>query len=126
MLKRCAMTIDAFPERVPERYRIESHFTAAFYGDTARRMREKYADLAFVDRAAELGVDTFDTGRGVAIEDFDRDGFFDIVTGGSFDTVRYYRNDGGTAFVERTEEAGLKKKTGGRSGGAPISTTCSA
>src|SRR5947207_6905842 len=59
------------------------------------------------DRAKELGVDTYNTGRGVAVEDFDNDGYLDIVTGGSFDVVKYYKNNGGRGFIDKTEEAGL-------------------
>ena len=52
-------------------------------------------------------MDTHDTGRGVAVEDFDRDGYLDIVTGGIFNDVRYYRNVAGERFEDRTTQAGL-------------------
>lgn len=107
LLNFSLMTVDGFPDEVPERYRIETAFVDAFYGEGRARKEAEYAHLSFTDRAAELGVDTHDTGRGVVVEDFDRDGFLDIVTGGAFHTVRYYRNVGGTGFEERTVEAGL-------------------
>ena len=56
---------------------------------------------------ALVNVDTHDTGRGVAVEDFDRDGYLDIVTGGSFHDVKFYRNDRGITFVDQTELVGL-------------------
>jgi hypothetical protein len=105
------MTIDEFPAEVPERYRIATPFISQFYGDGRRESEERFADLAFVDRARELGVDTLDAGRGVAVEDFDRDGDLDIVTGGGFDRLRFYDNDGGRAFRERTDEALLSGVT---------------
>jgi len=102
-----AMTAGHFPAGVPERYRLDTPFIDFFYGETARRRAERYEHLRFVDRAAELGVDTFDTGRGVAVEDFDGDGWLDLVTGGSFDSLRFYRNLGGRRFEDRTVDVGL-------------------
>ncbi len=101
------MTVDGFPDEVPAAHRIDTDFIDYFYGERRREREARYAYLDFTERAAELGVDTHDTGRGVAVEDFDGDGFLDIVTGGAFDVLRYYRNIAGTTFEERTEEGGL-------------------
>ncbi len=102
------MTVGDFPDGVPARYRINSDFIDTFYGEKKRAVEAAYAQLSFTDRAKELGVDTNNTGRGVAVEDFDRDGYLDIITGGSFEDVRYYRNDGGRKFVDQTAAAGLE------------------
>ena len=109
LLNFCYMTIDAFPQEVPERYLIKTEFIDAFYGERKREIEKQYSQLMFEDRARELGVDTYNTGRGVAVEDFDNDGYLDIVTGGSFDGVKYYRNEHGRGFVDKTDEAGLGK-----------------
>lgn len=101
------MTVGGFPDRVPARYRIDTPFIDTFYGETRRIQEKRYARLEFVDRASELGIDTYDTGRGVVVEDFDRDGYLDIVTGGAFHWLHYYRNVGGESFEELTDEAGL-------------------
>jgi len=101
------MTLGEFPSGVPSRYRINTPFIDAFYGPKAAETAHRYADLSFVERAHELHIDTYNTGRGIAIEDFDHDGYLDIVTGGSFDDVRYYANLHGTDFVDRTVEVGL-------------------
>lgn len=101
------MTLGRYPDGVPSRYLIDNAFTDHFYGERARQTRERFLDLHLRDRAHELGVDILDTGRGVAVEDFDGDGDLDLVTGGTFQTVRYFRNDSGRRFVERTREAGL-------------------
>ena len=106
LLSFCYMVLDEYPEGVPPHHRIETPFTSYFYEDTsasAPRLRP----LELEDRAASLGVDTFNAGRGVAVEDFDRDGFLDLVTGGSFDDVRYYRNVEGRTFEDQTEAVGL-------------------
>ncbi len=100
------MTVDGFPDGVPERHLIQTPFIRRFYGEAADESARRHHELVFVERAGELGVDTPDTGRGVAVEDFDRDGDLDIVTGGAFDFLRFYDNDGG-AFVERTAAVGL-------------------
>jgi hypothetical protein len=101
------MTAGGFPQEVPPKYLIKSDFIETFYGERKKEAEAKYADLSFDERAAELGVDTLNAGKGVAVEDFDRDGYLDIVTGGNFDLVKFYRNEGGRGFTDRTDEAGL-------------------
>ncbi len=101
------MTMNGFPQDVPPKYLIHSRFIESFYGKEKDQIEAKYADLSFEDRAQALHVDTYDTGRGVAVEDFNQDGYLDIVTGGSFNTVRYYQNDRGIGFIDKTEEVGL-------------------
>jgi FG-GAP-like repeat/ASPIC and UnbV len=101
------MTINGFPQDVPSAYLIHSHFTESFYGEEKNKIAVDYAHLSFEDRARDLNVDTYNTGRGVAIEDFDKDGYLDIVTGGGFDVIRYYKNDHGRGFIDRTDEVGL-------------------
>ena len=63
----------------------------------------------FVDVAAEAGLKTVNCGGGAVAEDFDRDGFIDILTstwdpGGQ---IRYFRNMGNGKFEDLTEEVGL-------------------
>ncbi len=98
------MTIDGYPGQVPEHYLVANSFTDFFYGKPDKGVAA--FDLSFNDRAAELGVDTFDAGKGVAVEDFDNDGRLDIITGGSFDPLRYYRNTP-AGFEEATSGSGL-------------------
>jgi hypothetical protein len=100
------MTVDGFPSEVPARYRIATPFIDSFYGEEARRVRQKYSTLKLTDRAAELGVAAYGVGRGVAVEDFDHDGHLDLVTADFFGHLHYYRNTSGR-FVEATQEAGL-------------------
>jgi FG-GAP-like repeat len=107
LLNFCYMTIDAFPQEVPPKYLIQTEFIDSFYGAHKSEIEKQYSYLMFEDRAKELGVDTYNTGRGVAVEDFDNDGYLDIVTGGSFDVVKYYKNDHGRGFIDKTEEVGL-------------------
>jgi hypothetical protein len=101
------MTVNGFPQAVPPKYLIKTKFIDAFYGAGKKETEAQFATLSFADRAHEMGVDTFNSGKGVAVEDFDHDGYLDIVTGGNFDTVKFYRNDHGKTFADRTEAAGL-------------------
>jgi len=101
------MTVGGFPREVPARYRIRTPFIDAFYGAAAERTRRANADLVFRDRARELGIDNFGTGRGVAVEDFDNDGWLDVVVTGSGNRIHYYRNEGGHGFRDLTDEVGL-------------------
>jgi FG-GAP-like repeat/ASPIC and UnbV len=101
------MTAGGFPQEVPPKYLIKTKFIDSFYGEGKKAKEAEYAYLSFADRAREFGVDTFNAGKGVAVEDFDHDGYLDIVTGGNFDLAKFYKNDHGQRFIDRTEAAGL-------------------
>ena len=97
-------------DRLADDERVEGPLMDAFYGDSAPGPNA-VAGLRLVDRARDLGLDTFDAGKGVAVEDFDGDGDFDVVTGGSFDPLRYFENrvnEPEARFVERSAEAGFQ------------------
>ena len=84
LLNFCYMTTDRFPSGVPREYLVEGDFIDSFYGAKKREAEARFSHLSFRDRAKELGVDTLDAGKGVAVDDFDLDGDLDIVTGGTF------------------------------------------
>ena len=98
------MTVDEYPDQVPERVRIPPH---AF---------ESESDMPrFTNVAPALGLDTFDLSGGAVADDFDNDGYLDIVTT-TWDTsgqMRYFRNNQDGSFSERTESAGLRGLYGG-------------
>lgn len=112
LLSWSAMTIAAYPEAVPPAYRPPAAFIDRFQGAGRDAMAQRYHELHFVDRAAELGVATLNSGRGAAVEDFDRDGDLDLVTGGGSDWVRYYENvlgaNGARSFREHEEANDLR------------------
>ncbi len=102
------MTVGGYPAEVPARYRVETPFVDLYYGAEGARRQRLHADLKFVDRARELGVENFGTGRGIAVEDFDGDGFLDLVTTGSYGGVKLYHNEGGKRFTDWTAGSGLE------------------
>ena len=69
----------------------------------------------FVDRAADLGIDTFDISGGAAIADFDGNGFLDLVSTASEPEapMHLFLNGGDGTFRETTAEAGLQHQLGG-------------
>jgi hypothetical protein len=107
LLDFTSMTLGRYPAGVPPRYRLSGPVQDLFYGAVGRARRAEYAHLSFSDRAPELNAAVNDAGKGVAVEDFDGDGYLDIVTGGTFSDLRFLHNDRGRGFVDRTREIGL-------------------
>ncbi len=69
----------------------------------------------FVDVAPALGLDVFQMAGGLIVDDFDNDGFLDVVTS-SFDacaSLRYFHNNGDGTFGDWTAKAGLSDQFGG-------------
>jgi hypothetical protein len=69
----------------------------------------------FEDIAGGLGVDVNGLSGGVVLEDFDGDGYLDIMTSswGMRDQLSYFHNNGDGTFSEHTEEANLPGIIGG-------------
>jgi hypothetical protein len=98
------MTVGEYPDNVPERWLISPDVFDSEY-DIGR----------YPDRAPALGLDALGLAGGGIMEDFDNDGFLDIMASswGSRDQLRYFRNQGDGTFAERTTEAGLTGIVGG-------------
>lgn len=108
LLNLSYMTIQAFPQEVPPEYRIQSDFIDSFYGPEKQAMEAKYNYLSFQESAANLGLVSFNTGRGVAVEDFKGDGFLDVVTCSTFEGMHFFKNDRGKQFIDQTRGSGLE------------------
>lgn len=100
LLNVAYMTLGEYPERVPARWLIPSGQFASDH-DIKR----------FPDVAGNVGLAVDDLAGGVVMEDFDRDGFLDVmVSAWGFtekDQLRVFRNNGDGSFSERTQQAGL-------------------
>jgi tetratricopeptide (TPR) repeat protein len=104
LLNIAYMTIDAYPESVPEAYLIPPK---AFTSDEPIQR--------FTNIAPALGLDTFDLSGGAIADDFDNDGYLDIVVS-TWDTagqLRFFRNTQDGHFSEQTAAAGLTGLYGG-------------
>ncbi len=69
----------------------------------------------FRNVAPRLNLDSFDLAGGAVVDDFDGDGFLDILTS-SYEvrgSLHLFRNNGDGTFTELTEEAGLQGLYGG-------------
>ena len=104
LLNIAYMTIGAYPDGVPEQYRIPYEVFAS-EDDFPR----------FENIATEAGVGSWSLFGGVVTDDFDGDGWLDAVvtTSDVREQIRFFHNNGNGTFAERTEEAGLEGLVGG-------------
>ena len=104
LLNIAYMTLGLYPDGVPADFRIP---TEVFASD------EEFP--RFVDIAPKLGLNAFDLAGGAIGEDFDGDGFLDIMVS-TFDPsgqMHFYHSNGDGSFSERTEAANLVGLLGG-------------
>ena len=92
------MTLGEYPDKVPAQWLIPPK---VFESD--------YDIKHFPDVAGKLGLDVDDLAGSVVMEDFDDDGFLDLMVSGwgLRSQLRLFRNNGNGTFTERTIEAGL-------------------
>ncbi len=104
LLNIAYMTLGEYPEHVPKAWLIPPD---AFRSD--------YELKRFHDIAGGLGLDLNQLSGGTIIEDFDNDGYLDIMVSsvGTDHQIRLFHNNGDGTFTDRTKEAGLIGQTGG-------------
>jgi hypothetical protein len=104
LLNIAYMTIGGYPAKVPHAFLIPG-----LNADTGYQIKP------FTDMAADLGLNVSSTSGGVIVEDFNNDGYLDIVTSGwELDApMHYFQNNGDGTFTDRTAQSGLKGITGG-------------
>ncbi|MGQ0723090.1 MAG: CRTAC1 family protein [Candidatus Eiseniibacteriota bacterium] len=104
LLNLAHMANGDWPDGVPERHRLGPEVYTS--PGAVRRLR---------DRAPEAGMNAMNHAGGSAMDDFDGDGFLDVVTSTSLPTgpMHYYRNRGDGTFEDRTEAVGLSGQVGG-------------
>jgi len=112
LLNIAYMTLGEYPEKVPPQWLLDPKFFESDY-DIKR----------FRDVAPEVALDIDDMAGGVVLEDFDNDGFLDVMVSasglnskllsGRSAQLRLFHNNGDGTFTECTEEADLLGLTGG-------------
>lgn len=103
LLNLAHMTLGEYPDKVDPRHLIPPERFASDY-DMPR----------FVDVSDGLGLDANDLAGGAIVDDFDNDGFYDVIIS-AWDQkgqLRYFHNNGNGTFTERTSEAGLVGEVG--------------
>ena len=104
LLNLTAMALGEFPDGVPERWRLPPGAFAA----QAEFPR-------FPDVAKRAGVDSLNMAGGVAVEDYDGDGWLDILTStcDPLGPLTFFHNTGDGHFVERSKEVHTSEQLGG-------------
>ncbi len=104
LLNLAYMTLGEYPGKVPPKWRIPPEAFASDY-DLPR----------FPDVAGSAGVDAIGLSGGCCVEDFNNDGFLDIIasSSGLWDQLKFFVNNGDGTFTDKTETAGLKGIVGG-------------
>jgi tetratricopeptide (TPR) repeat protein len=104
LLNLAYMTMGQYPSAVPPKYLLP--MSAFESPETVGR---------FKDVAPQAGLNLFAMASGVAVDDFDNDGLFDIVTA-TFDTcepMHFFHNNGDGTFTDHAAQAGLSDQLGG-------------
>ena len=104
LLNIAFMTLGQWPDGVPAAARIGPEVFAS-----------EYSLPEFPEIAGAVGLNAEDLGGGTVVEDFDNDGFLDVLISGwgLRSPLHLFHNDGNGHFTERTHEAGLDGLWGG-------------
>ena len=103
LLNIAYMTLGGYPDDVPKEFLIpESYFN-------------KNDFPKFHDVAMDLGVDVNELSGGICLDDFNSDGYLDIMVSswGYNNQIRYFENDQKGGFIDKTSYTGLVGVTGG-------------
>ncbi|MEZ4926082.1 MAG: CRTAC1 family protein [Saprospiraceae bacterium] len=104
LLNVAYMSIGEYPDRVPKKWLIP-------------RLNEQGVVKVkpFTEIATDLGLAVKNRSGGVIVDDFDNDGYLDIINSawGMDDPLHFFKNNGDGTFTDRSEESGLAPFTGG-------------
>ncbi|PWK75373.1 VCBS repeat protein [Mucilaginibacter oryzae] len=104
LLNIAYMTLGDYPKKVPKQFLIPN----------LKRDSALYTK-PFIDIAPSLGLNINGRAGGVITDDFNNDGYLDIVTSGwdLSDPMHYFENNKDGTFSDRTAHSGLAGITGG-------------
>lgn len=103
LLNIAYMTLGGYPDKIPLEFRIPEEYF------------EPHNFPKFHDIAMHLGVAVDEMSGGICLDDFNQDGFLDIIVSswGFEDQIRYFENDKKGGFTDKTSVSGLVGVTGG-------------
>jgi hypothetical protein len=109
LLNIAYMTLGEYPQQVPQKFLIPGLDAATNNGDSA------FSVNAFTDLAGPLSLDVNNMAGGSIVDDFDNDGYLDIVTSGwgLDDEMHFFGNNADGTFTDKSEQSKLKQLTGG-------------
>ena len=90
-----AKKMGGYPDYVPESARI--NVTAGYAKPSVQ----------FVDIAAKIGLDKTSAGRGIAIFDYDNDGYLDVLVAAAHGGCNFYHNNGDGTFTDVSIGTGM-------------------
>ena len=104
LLNIAYMTVGEYPGNVPKKWLIPGL-------DQGAAVQAK----PFTDIAGDIKLDIKNRGGGTIVDDFDNDGFLDIVNSawGLDDPLQFFRNNGDGTFTNASKSSGLAAFTGG-------------
>jgi hypothetical protein len=104
LLNVAFMTLNEYPDQVPMQYRFPEQSLTSEYP------LQRYPDIA-----GKLKLDVENLSGGCCIDDFDNDGFLDIITSSSNieEGVHVFFNKGDGSYEDRTAKSGLQGLMGG-------------
>ena len=104
LLNIAYMTLGEYPKKVPAEWLIPGL-------DKPGKTTVK----PFTDIAGDLGIQTNNRAGGVIVEDFNNDGYLDIVTTawGLDDPMHFFKNNADGSFTDASKASGLGAITGG-------------
>ncbi|NOT77291.1 MAG: CRTAC1 family protein [Cyclobacteriaceae bacterium] len=105
LLNIACMTLGEYPKEVPAKWLLPG-----LDGDA-----DSVRVLAFEDVASDLKLDVNNMGGGSIAEDFDNDGYIDLMISsiGLADKMHYFKNNGDGTFTDLTDKIGLTGINGG-------------
>jgi tetratricopeptide (TPR) repeat protein len=104
VLNLAYMTLGKYPDGVPRQY-----LTPPTSFDSTEDVGR------FVDVAPAAGINLYSMSGGLIVDDFERNGLFDIVTSdyGECAPMHYFHNNGDGTFSDHTAKTGLADQLGG-------------
>ena len=104
ILNLAYMTLGKYPAGISQQYLIPPS-TFESPEDVGR----------FVDVAPEAGINLYSMSGGLIVDDFERNGLFDIVTSdfGQCAPMHFFHNNGDGTFSDRSAQSGLSDQLGG-------------